>query len=309
MTAREPDERPPSAGEVASRAAALALDPWDPRAATTVIASRRTDAEAAQDSRPGPPWLRSRRTLIGAAVLVAAVASSVFVAARPAVHRVPDLRGMPYAAAARTLHEQGLDEVTRTYVDDPGTERGTVLGQDPSPGAGAEDGEAVTLELASGSVRLRPAGLVGDGYVEAAREVVELGLVPRRGEVARAEGAGTVVDVGAAGRLTLGSLVTLTVAVAPEPAPAPVPRVRGDAGRGGARHLTPARQRRPERRAGDGTGARAPRAEDRREEARPREGGQAREVREGAREEEVSRAGRGRLRRPRAPGRTSPGSP
>ena len=100
-----------------------------------------------------------------------------------------------------------------------------MLGQDPSPGAGAEDGEAVTLELASGSVRLRPAGLVGDGYVEAAREVVELGLVPRRGEVARAEGAGTVVDVGAAGRLTLGSLVTLTVAVAPEPAPAPaVPR-------------------------------------------------------------------------------------
>jgi beta-lactam-binding protein with PASTA domain len=159
--------------------------------------------------------------LVGAAVLVAAVASSVFVAARPAVHRVPDLRGMPYAAAARTLHEQGLDEVTRTYVDEPGTERGTVLGQDPSPGAGAEDGEAVTLELASGRVRLRPAGLLGDGYVEAAREVVELGLVPRRSEVARAQGAGTVVDVGAAGRLTLGSLVTLTVAVAPEPAAVP----------------------------------------------------------------------------------------
>ena len=221
MTAREPAERPPSAGEVASRAAALALDPWDPKAATTVIASRQTDAEAAQGSRPGPPWLRSRRTLVGAAVLVAAVASSVFVAARPAVHRVPDLRGMPYAAAARTLHEQGLAEVTKTYVDEPGTERGTVLGQDPSPGTGAEDGEAVTLELASGRVRLRPAGLVGDGYVEAAREVVELGLVPRRSEVPQTQGAGTVVDVGAAGRLTLGSLVTLTVAVAPELAPVP----------------------------------------------------------------------------------------
>ena len=220
MTAREPDDRPPSAGEVASRAAALALDPWDPRAASTVIASRRTDAGAAQASRRGPTWLRSRRTVVGVAVLAALVASSVFVAARPAVHRVPDVRGMPYAAAARTLHGQGIDEVRRTYADDPGTERGTVLGQDPSPGAGAEDGQVVTLELASGSVRLRPARLVGDGYVEAAREIVELGLVPRRGEVVRAEDAGTVVHVGPTGRLTLGSLVTLTVAVAPELAPA-----------------------------------------------------------------------------------------
>jgi serine/threonine-protein kinase len=214
MTARDPAERPPSAGEVASRAAALALDPWDPRAATTVIASRRTDSEVPAVRR-SPPWLRSRRTLVGAAVLVAAVASSVFVAARPAVHQVPDLRGMPYAAAARALHEQGLDEVEKTYVDDPGTERGTVLGQDPSPGAGAEDGEVVTLQLASGSVRLRPATLVGDGYVEAAREVVELGLVPRREDVARANGAGTVVDAGPARRLRLGSMVTLTMAVAP----------------------------------------------------------------------------------------------
>jgi hypothetical protein len=98
-----------------------------------------------------------------------------------------------------------------------------VLAQDPSPGAGAEDGDVVTLRLASGSVRLRSGGLVGEGYVEAARRVVELGLVPRRGQVTRTAGAGTVVDVGPAGRLRLGSLVTLTVAVAPEPAPEPAP--------------------------------------------------------------------------------------
>jgi tRNA A-37 threonylcarbamoyl transferase component Bud32 len=223
MTSREPDDRPPSAGEVSARAAALGLDPWDPGAVTTVIARRRTDTESARRPGPSASWPRSRRTLIGAAVLVAVVVSSVFVAARPAVNQVPDLRGMKFGAAARALHERGLDEVGTTYVDDPGTERGIVLAQDPSPGAGAEDGDVVTLRLASGSVRLRSGGLVGEGYVEAARRVVELGLVPRRGQVTRTAGAGTVVDVGPAGRLRLGSLVTLTVAVAPEPAPEPAP--------------------------------------------------------------------------------------
>jgi beta-lactam-binding protein with PASTA domain len=201
---------------VSARAAALALDPWDPGGVSTVVARRRTSVDEPR---------AARRTLVGAAVLAAAVAGSVFVAARPAVHHVPDLRGMPFGAAARALHEHGLDEFTKTYVDDPGTERGTVLDQDPGPGADAEDGDVVTLELASGSVRLRSAGLLGDGYVEAAREVVELGLVPRREQVTRADGAGTVVDVGPAGRLTLGSLVTLTVAVGPQPAPAPATAV------------------------------------------------------------------------------------
>jgi serine/threonine-protein kinase len=223
MTSREPGERPPSAGEVSARAAALGLDPWDPGAVTTVIARRRTDAEAARRPGPSASWLRSRRTLIGAAALVAVVVSTVFVAARPAVNQVPDLRGMKFGAAARALHERGLDEVRKTYVDNPGTERGIVLAQDPGPGAGAEDGDVVTLQLASGSVRLRSGGLVGAGYVEAARRVVALGLVPRRGQVTRATGAGTVVDVGPAGRLRLGSLVTLTVAVAPKPAPLPAP--------------------------------------------------------------------------------------
>jgi serine/threonine-protein kinase len=224
MAARDPEARPPSAGEVSARAAALALDPWDPRAATTLIARRRTDAGTTRASRRPPPWLRSRRTLIGAAVLVVAMVSSMFVAARPAVHRVPDLRGMHVGAAVRTLHDGGLDEVRKTYVDDPGSERGTVLGQDPGPGVGAEEDDAVTLKLASGSVLLHPARLVGDGYVTAARKVVELGLVPRRETVPRADGAGTVVDVGpAAGRLPLGSLVTLSVAVALEPSPAPAP--------------------------------------------------------------------------------------
>jgi serine/threonine-protein kinase len=224
MAARDPAARPPSAGEVSARAAALAMDPWDPRAATTVIARRRTDGEPARASHRPPAWLRSRRTLIGAAVLAVAILSSMFVAARPAVHLVPDLRGMRVGAAVRTLHDGGLDEVRKTYVDAPGSERGTVLDQHPSPGVGAEEDDAVTLKLASGSVRLHPARLVGDGYVTAAREVVALGLVPRRETVPRADGVGTVVDVGpAAGRLPLGSLVTLSVAVAPAPAPAPAP--------------------------------------------------------------------------------------
>jgi predicted Ser/Thr protein kinase len=237
MVAKDPDDRPASAAEVASRAAA------------STAAARRPGvvlpppAPQPEPGRTGTvttaltvPWLRSRRTHVGAAVLVAAVVTSFFVAARSPVSRVPDLRGMPVKAAVESLHGHDLDQVRRTLVDDPAAERGTVLGQVPKPGAQVDDDTVMVLQVASGRELLDDAALLGDRYTQAAREVVAHGLVPIRATTTRAQGAGTVVEVGPAGHLPLGSTVTLTVAVAPVQAPVVTTSTATPTRHGGSRH-------------------------------------------------------------------------
>ncbi len=219
MVAKDPGSRPQTAAEVAQRADALAADPAAPVApfAQVVrVAALVPEATAATTTTttPARPWVRTKRTYVGAALLTAAVAISFFVAARPAVVRVPDVAGMRMQAAVQALHERDLDEVERTFVDDPQAERGTVLGQRPEPGSTSDDATVVVLEVASGRAEVVADDLIGDGYTEAAREVVALGLVPMRRETSQATGIGTVAGVAPTGRLPLGSTVTLTVAVA-----------------------------------------------------------------------------------------------
>jgi beta-lactam-binding protein with PASTA domain len=71
------------------------------------------------------------------------------------------------------------------------------------------------LEVASGKVVLDPAAVVGKSYPAAARALVRLGLVPVRAEAERPGGDGTVITALPAGRLKIGSIVTLTVGVEP----------------------------------------------------------------------------------------------
>ncbi|MCW2794338.1 MAG: Serine/threonine protein kinase [Nocardioides sp.] len=225
MVDKDPAARPAGAAEVADRAAGLAANA--DRAGAGDVRRRVVLPPPAPPKEPGrtgtvttalaAPWLRSRRIHVGVAVLVAAVAAAFVVSARPVTTRVPDLRGMPVRAAVASLHGHHLDDVRRTTVDDPTAARGTVLGQDPKPGAQAGEDTVVVLQVASGRERLDEESLLGDRYARAAREVVALGMVPLRATVARAEGAGTVVAAGPAGHLPLGSIVTLTVAVAPAP--------------------------------------------------------------------------------------------
>ena len=220
---KDPGERPEDAAEVARRALALKERSGVVLPPPALLPAPR-DTGAALTSvlqRPLRPVLRSRRVYVAAAVLVAAVAGSMFVAARPAASTVPDLRGMSVAAAMRTLHEEGIG-AQRRVVDAPDSHRGDVLGQQPAPGTRAEDDTVVVLRVASGKVDLVEADLLGKTYARAARDVVAMGLVPVRVDEPRYEGVGSVVAVAQTGRLPLGSTVTLTVAV-PHPAPpAPV---------------------------------------------------------------------------------------
>jgi serine/threonine-protein kinase len=224
---KDPSERPADAAEVERRALALARPNGrvvPPAAASTSASDPTLTAVLRRPAlRLGPAALRlrraaarSRRVYVAAAVLVAAVAGSFFVAARPAVTRVPDLRGHSVAAAVRTLDDKGIDAEKRV-VDDPDGQRGTVLRQKPAPGTTADDDTVVVLVVASGKTNLAADDVLGETYQAAARRLVELGLVPARaiGENPGGAVVGSVIAVEPAGRLPLGSTVTLTLAAAP----------------------------------------------------------------------------------------------
>jgi len=217
MIAKDPESRPADATEVARRAAALS------RPSTVVLPPPALQAQVARTPALAGalrlPRLRTRRAYVAAAVLVAAVAGSGLVAARSPAARVPDVRGESWAQARHALDSRGL-AARRDLVDDPSADRGTVVGQDVAAGTNADEGAVVTLSVASGRTDLARADVLGESWRAAARDLVELGLVPERATRAQASDAGEVVAVSDAGRLPLGATVTLTVAVdrGPEPA-------------------------------------------------------------------------------------------
>lgn len=211
LMAEDPADRPSSAAEVAERARSLARGPaaWQRR----VILPPPPPPRQAAAAR-APVWrreaLRSRRVQVSAAAVVVALIGTIFVSARPATTRVPDLEGMAWGDARQVLAERGL-EVDRRAVDVPGAEKGTVLAQEPPDGVADDDGTVVVVEVASGKTVLDPDDVVGLGYDDAARVLVRLGLVPVRNDVPRPGGDSTVVTALPGGRLATGTMVTLTV--------------------------------------------------------------------------------------------------
>ena len=212
LTAKRPEDRPQSAAEVAARADALVADPWAAGMPGTETVAWRPAWESRRRVTVGP---RSRLAMIAAALLVAVVVAVLFVSARPAAKHVPELRGLPIVKADRMLRDRDIP-MERVAVDAPGVSWGTVLGQSPAAGARVDDDTVVRLRVATGMVEVVRARLVGSTYDEAARRLVAWGLVPRRQTTSQASGAGTVVSVGRAGRLPLGTTVDLVVAVAPD---------------------------------------------------------------------------------------------
>ena len=211
LTATDPERRPAAAAEVAKRARALAGRPV--RATSGVVLPPPPTPRDVAVART-PVWrreaLRSRRVQLSAAAVVVAVLGALFVSARPATTRMPDVEGMAWSEAQRVLADRGL-AVERRAVDLPAADKGTVLGQEPDEGAATDDTTVVVVEVASGRTVLDPDQVVGLGYEDAARILVRLGLVPVRNDVPRPGGDGSVVTAIPAGRLATGTMVTLTV--------------------------------------------------------------------------------------------------
>lgn len=176
-----------------------------------------TIAIPAPRRRPRPAAIAIAAALLLVAGLVVAAVTGRDPASTPASAdiAVPDVRGDTLAAAQRALRDAGFTVVVKR-VDAPRA-RGRVLAQDPAPGAYAGDEPAeVTLQVASGWVRLDAGDLIGHPYADARAALDDAGLTADRTDLQTADlPAGTVVAVDAGDRVRVGSTVTVTVAVVP----------------------------------------------------------------------------------------------
>lgn len=230
MTAKDPADRPATAGDVARRAAAIgaatSIDlpatfevPRPVRAAVgTSVPLATATQEAVVSSRRRRPV--GAYAAVGAVVLVAALLLGGRELLLGGAPEVPDVIGLQAAAAADRIEDEGLTSRTE-IVDVAGTPKGEVVEQSPSPGAESTEGAPITLSVASGKVRISAKSLIGKPFAEAAAVLERRGFVVARDDVTRAGDTGEVVAVDKSGRLPDGSTVTLSVAVAPVAAPAP----------------------------------------------------------------------------------------
>ncbi len=209
MLATDPADRP-TAAQVAARAReqdeAPALDP-----PTETMAPARTPLRL-----PRPLAVAVAAAVLLVAGVVVAVTTGEDPTTPPAASELalPDVRGEQLAAARDQLESAGFTVVVHRAP--AARARGLVLAQSPRPGKVTDDQKTVTLRVASGSVRLDAASLVGLPYAAAAGRLDKLGLsAARSARTTTSATAGDVVAVGRDGLVPVGTTVTLTVAQAP----------------------------------------------------------------------------------------------
>ncbi|MBM3675631.1 MAG: Stk1 family PASTA domain-containing Ser/Thr kinase [Actinobacteria bacterium] len=140
---------------------------------------------------------------------------------------VTDVVGKEEAVAIATLEKQGL-EVDVIHKANDTVAEGFVVRQDPSAGVKVADGETIELVVSSGVGKVKLPDLENDLYEDAARTLIDAGLVPVPTENASDEiDMGRVIrtDPPAGTRVAKGANVTVVVSVGP--APVTVPNVVG----------------------------------------------------------------------------------
>ena len=254
MLAKDPADRPVSAGAVADAANALRADPTgesheaflDPplwgRADKTqsMAAVDATRAEGAANSTridhgvQAEPVRRRRfrgATAVALGLLVLAVIASIW--AFSGGTDVPSVVGKQRTAAETMLIDRGLVPDVR-IVDIAGKKTGVVITQSAAARSEVDDGSTITLTVASGKVVVPSDKLLGANYAEATALLKKLGLSASKTSSTSSKTAGTVIAVSPESRAAIGSTVELTVAVAPAPQPAPT-QVDGNNDKGKAR--------------------------------------------------------------------------
>lgn len=228
MLAKDPADRPATAGAVAKSARALihtapgagGSHPFPPTAAFDAP-TRTTDATqpSPEPTRVAPAQVavRQRRLPLGAvaAVLVfVLLGAALFGLLRSGGTVVPETVGIQQSVAESRLAKDGLVAKVRTR-DIPGKGKGVVIGQSEAAGAQVDDGSTVVLTVATGNVGLPTEKLVGASYDEAAAILKSLGLTPAKATRVSSGSAGSVIAVVPGDKAVNGSTVTLTVAMAP----------------------------------------------------------------------------------------------
>jgi serine/threonine-protein kinase len=209
MLAKDPADRPPSAGAVAEAAAALRIDPGRPMAGWSAAASRPAGPGGARSSSERAGMAASAEPRSGDSQPTARLEPDDEVAAQPRWHSdaYPDQR--------RARHLMLLAGLVVVVV-------GAVLLALVGGGSGKAH-PSVTLTPAksrSATALVTSSALIGRPYADVARTLQTRGLAVRRVDVVSTAPAGTVIAITPVGTVPVHSTVTVSVAtqaVAPKP--------------------------------------------------------------------------------------------
>ena len=143
-----------------------------PTEATRVVAP--PPAEDPPDGRRRwPIWVAAIAILVLAGVAAAFLLNGG--GGGGATVTVPDVRGQQIGDAVRELQDAGL-ATARKDVEGSGQEPGTVVDQDPGPGAEVDEGTTVTLQVAAGPGARQVPDVVGETLDSARRILVRAGF-------------------------------------------------------------------------------------------------------------------------------------
>ncbi len=154
--------------------------------------------------------------LVAGLVVAAAVVGALLLVSGKQV-TVPGVIGAPQAEAEVTLRNRGFDTDTVPKADRQ--EAGTVIGQNPAPGAEVDEGATITLTVSTGPGEATVPELVGRGRRAARKALTDLGFRVEETEQPSSDvGINRVISTSPDGgqRLERGEQVTLTVSSGPE---------------------------------------------------------------------------------------------
>ncbi len=169
------------------------------------------------------PWL------LGFGVLLALAAGGYFLydrvqeqidSSRPVA--VDDYRGIEEALAVQAIDRDGFEPRVRR-IPNSAVEAGTVVDQEPEPGTRLAKGSIVTVEVSTGTAKVRVPNLVGKNQTEAIEELTRAGLDADPHQINSKEPAGTVIAQapGSGTVLAEGSRVRINVSKGPRPIAVP----------------------------------------------------------------------------------------
>lgn len=219
MLAKDPADRPATAGEVAVAANALRADADATQSMPAVDATRLmgldegTRVDLALESEP----VRRRRfrgpATAALGLLFLVVIASVW--AFSGGTDVPSVVGKQRAVAEAILIDKGLVP-NFEIIDVAGKSTGVVIAQGATARSEVDDGSSITLTVASGKVVVPADKLLGASYAEAASLLKELGLSASRTSSVSTATPGTVLAVSPDDVAANGSTVDLVVSVTPQ---------------------------------------------------------------------------------------------